>query len=797
MGVGGIHTLVERRVIRRGPLATVALVLIIAASAGATMAAAAGGRRASTSYDRLIEWTGGTVANVPGGGLGDSESADAALTQIAALPGIEHSTRSLVIGDAVEVRGTVVRLPGLMPLALDTTDPAVGRVKVLEGRLPDPAEVGEAVVPLDTAERFDLRVGDTVEIRFDEWQDRPDFVAGVEPVTVVGVVAHPGSFPSMTAQPTAVVLLTPAFRDAHAERIDWTNADLQVLLTDPSQAGVDAFRSAVSGTGIPVDFVGSIYDDAIGVRKVVRIEAGVLWLVAAVIAVATIVVAAQFFRREAADAGTDIAVLRELGMSKRTIIESGAVHGVVVGLLGALGAVVVAIAISPLLPRGVSRTADPDVGVHADLVVLGLGVVLTVSIAAALGSGAMAWATRPAPTTTSSGGALRRLVADLPTSVATGVRSALSPTSAGPGASLRIGLLGLGVILTALIAVASMQSSFDRVLADPAISGSTWDMTAVWGDAEPVLTDAATEALDADPSVLAFAPGGWGEIEVNGRNVTTAYLEPGHGVDIAVDRGRAPSASDEIALGQAEMEALGVGVGDRVEVTAATSDGGTAGDEPVTATVTGRAILAAPVYRPLEPGEGAAVTTGLLQRLLGEEPATGAFIDLVDDGPLFEVSNAVADRIQPAFWFARADRGGVRSLQDVRQLPAALLALLGALAAAALVHRLVTSSRAARRDQAVLRSLGFADGQFVRAGAAQGAAVSILALAGAVPAGLICARIGWRRIADYLRIVPSPAIPIELVIALCAAGVTLAIAAGVALSAHARRARPGVVLRSE
>jgi hypothetical protein len=409
----------------------------------------------------------------------------------------------------------------------------------------------------------------------------------------------------------------------------------------------------------------------------------------------------------------------------------------------------------------------------------------------------MARATRPSPTTLTSGGALRRLVTGLPTSIATGVRSALSPTAAGPGASLRIGLLGLGVILTALIAVASMQSSFDRVLADPAVSGSTWDMTAVWGDEEPVLTDAATEALDADPSVLAFAPGGWGEIEVNGRNVYTAYLDPGHGVDIAVDRGRAPSASDEIALGQAEMEALGVGVGDRVEVTAATSDGEAAGAEPVTATVTGRAIVAAPIYRSLEPGEGAAVTVGLVQRLLGEEPPTGAFIDLVDDGPLFEVSNALADRVQPAFWFARADRGGVRSLRDVRQLPAALLALLGVLAAAALVHRLVTSSRAARRDQAVLRSLGFTDGQFVRAGAAQGAAVSILALAGAVPAGLICARIGWRRIADYLRIVPSPAIPIELVIVLCAAGVTLAIVAGIALSAQARRARPGVVLRSE
>ncbi len=788
----------ERRVIRRGRLSSLALVAIIAISAGATMAAAAGGRRAATSYDRLIEWSGGTVANVPGGASGDSDSADANLAAIAALPEVERSTRSLVLGDGVELRGETVPWPGLLPVALATTDPALGRIKVLHGRLPNPGAVDEAIVPFDTAERFDVDVGDTVDIRFDKRPDQPDRVAGVDRVRLVGIVAYPGTFPSVTAEPTAVVLLTPAFLDAHRDRADWTNADLWVKLRDNTAAGVETFRAAVAATGIPVDFVGSIYDDAVGVRKVVRVEAGVLWLIAVVLAGASAVVAIQFFRREAADASGDLAILRALGMSRSTIATTGALHGVLVGLVGAFGAVVIAIAMSTLLPRGVARSADPHLGFHADLVVVGIGVALIVSATTAIGAVSVAWATRARGATSSPSIRLERFVASLPTPASSGVRSALAPTTGGPGSTLRIGLLGLGLILAALIGVVSLQASFDHILAEPAISGATWDMTAVWGDGAPIVTEEAAQALAVDPAVVAFTRGGWTEIEVNGKSVYTAYLEPGNDVNVATDLGRAPIGPDEIALGRAELEALDVGIGDRVEVTAPPSDeSDQATGETVSATVTGRAIMSAPIYQPLEPGEGGAVTVGLMERILGEDPWAGAFIDLTDDLSLSDGTTAVADRTTPAFWFARPDRAGVRSLRDVGQLASVLLALLGLMAAAALVHRLVMSSRSARREQAVLRSIGFTGRQFAQAGAVQGATVSLLALVGAIPFGLLCATVGWRRVADYLRVVPSPAVPGAMVTAIAALAVALAVASGIALSRHARRARPGVVLRSE
>lgn len=800
MRFGGVRTLVERRVIRRSWPATLALVAILAISAGSTMAAAAGGRRAATSYDRLIAWSDGTVASVNGGASGDSETADATFTHLAALPEVAASLRSVALGDGVVVRGELVTFPGLVPVALETSDASFGRSRLLAGRLPRLDAINEAMVPFDTAERFDLKVGDAVDVRFDEWDDRPDFVASVETVEVVGIVAYPGSFPSVTAEPTDVVLLTPAFLSAHEDRVDWTNGDLQVKLRDNTPAGVAAFRSTVAASGVPVDFVYSLYDDALGVRNLVRVEAGVLWLTAAVLAAAAVIVAIQFFRREAADAAIDLGVLRSVGMRRSTIAGAGALHGCIVGIAGAIGATVIAYALSPLLPRGVARIADPRVGFHADLTAITVGTALVVSIATAIGAGSAAWVAGSHHDTSESTPRLNRFVTGLPTAAATGLRAAFAPTASGPGSSVRIGIVGLAVILSALIGVASLRASFDRVLAEPALSGATWDVTAVWGE-EPVVTEAAAQALESDPDVEAFTHGGWSQIAVNGKDVYVVYLEPGNDVEVATDLGRSPVGPDEIALGRAEMAALDVGIGDHVEVGASNSDQSQAGsdgtDATRSATITGRSILSAPVYQQLAAGEGGAVTTELMAQILGERPPSGAFISLTDAESLRDAATGLTERIQPAFSFTRPDRAGVRSLRDVRQLPSVLLAMLGLMAAAALVHRLVMRSRSARREQAVLRSLGFTGEQFAIAGAVQGGAVSVLALLGAIPLGLLGAAIAWRRIADYLRVVPSPAVPIDIVIAVGGLAVALAVSAGVVLSRRARRAHPGVVLRSE
>ncbi len=787
--------LVERRVIRRRWLTTVLLVVVLAISAGATMAAVAGARRASTSYDRFIEWSDGSQVVIAGSGPDSSDEANANLTRLASLPGVEDSTRSVFLGDEVAIDGEVLPFHTIMPVAFDPRDPASGRVKLVAGRLPDPDVVSDGVVGFDTAERLDLQVGDQLEVRFNAWDDRPDYVAGSETVTIVGIVAQPGAFPSVTGQPTAVLGVMPAFMKAHEERVDWTNGDVTVKLTDQSPAGVDAYREAVAASGVPVDFVGSIYDDAVGVRKLLRVEAGVLWLMALVIGGAAVVVVIQFFRREATNAAGELQVLGYLGMTPSMVACSGAIHGMVVGGFGAAGASLVAVLASPLLPRGVSRTADPDLGFHADFVVLAIGIAIVLVVAISAGAIAAALATRAPAHELAQSSKFAAVATHLPPAAGTGVRLAFVSTTSGPARSLRIGLLGLGAIIAAVVAVVSLQASFDGVLVEPALSGSTWDLTVSYDEAEDA--NAAAPTIDADPAVDDYTRGGWSSIEVDGKPVYVLYVEPNSAVNVAVDRGRAPIGPDEIALGPAELDALGVAIGDTVKVAVPEFDGTTFTDT-VSATVTGRAIVAAPVYQFLEPGKGGAVTAGLMRRIVGDDMAINQFFIALDAGaPLKDSSVELADRISPSFWFTRADRAGVRSLRNIRQLPLVLVALLGAMAAAALVHRLATSSRSLRRELAVLRSMGFTDGQVLQSGGAQGATVSTLALIGAVPAGLIGAGVVWRLIAEYLVVVPQPIVPWTTVTIVIAATLVFGMAVGIVIALCGGRTRVSALLRSE
>ena len=250
-------------------------------------------------------------------------------------------------------------------------------------------------------------------------------------------------------------------------------------------------------------------------RKLIRVEAGVLWLMALVVGGAALVVVMQFFRREAATAAADLHVLGILGMSRSAITLAGALHGVRIGAMGAVGAAGAAICLSPLLPRGVARKADPDLGFHADFVVLGVGIAVVILVTVSGGAAAALLATRTIEDHTARTSKLASITAHLPPAPAAGVRLAFVPTISGRAQSLRIGLLGLGAILATLIAVVSLQASFDRVLDEPALSGSTWDLTVTYDSSDDA--SAAAPVIAHAPVVDGYTRGGWSPIQVNGQ----------------------------------------------------------------------------------------------------------------------------------------------------------------------------------------------------------------------------------------------------------------------------------------
>lgn len=794
MNASAIAT-VERRVLRGRGAAAWILVAVLALSAGTTMALVAGGRRAATSYDRLIAWS--DMGDAELGGLGFecdenypnecSRRADEYLAAAAALPQVESSSRSMGVGFGVVVPG------GLRYVGTSFFSAAVGlkelnndsgieeTVKIIDGRLFERSNADEAIIGFDVAERFDLKVGDTLGIIVDYEAMTTD------EVTITGIIAYPGDFPSISGPVDPIVILTPAFVDAHPELVDWTNAGLSVTLRNGAR-DIDEYRQAVIDAGIPVDNVGSIHEQAVGPRQLVRVDAGVLWLLAVVVGVGSLVVVTQMLRRATTAATPDLTTLRALGMQRSDLVRAACRGGLRTGVAGACGATLIAIAGSPLFPVGISRTADPNPGFSVDFVVVGIGVAATVLVVTLLTCGATELATRRLTVSRDQRLVLASLANRLSPGPAAGVRLALKPASAGPGTTLRVGLLGLGSIIAILVAAMGITTSLDKATDDPALAGGTWDGVLVFED--PAARAATRRAIESDNRVDVAALGGWSSVLVNGREVFLQILDTSSGIEIATDRGRSPLGPTEIALGEAELDTLGVAVGDEVNVEA---EGGTS----QTATVVGRAVLASPRYRMLNQGEGAAVTPAFMARL-GDEYSTVSYVVRLHDGlPLIFSIQELAIDLEANFSFTRPDRTGVQSLRDVRSAINIVLAVLGVLAVAALLHRLVVTSRSQRRQLAVLQAMGLTGGQVVTAGGTAGLTIVAVASIVAVPVGVIAGVIGWRAIADYLGVVPRPIVPWSALGVLVAALIAGGVVTGAITVGGARRQRPSDVLRTE
>jgi ABC-type lipoprotein release transport system permease subunit len=139
----------------------------------------------------------------------------------------------------------------------------------------------------------------------------------------------------------------------------------------------------------------------------------------------------------------------------------------------------------------------------------------------------------------------------------------------------------------------------------------------------------------------------------------------------------------------------------------------------------------------------------------------------------------------------------VNTVSRVAEVPVALAVLLGMLAAAALVQTLLTTVRRRRRDLAILATLGLTRPQLRRVVMFQGTTLALIGLMLGLPAGLASGRWAWGVFANEIGVLPRPATPPVLLLAL---GVgMLVFAALVALvPAHlASRVRPAVVLRTE
>jgi hypothetical protein len=482
-----------------------------------------------------------------------------------------------------------------------------------------------------------------------------------------------------------------------------------------------------------------------------------------------------------------------MGADRGIVVRAMVLPTFVTALVGAVTAVVLAIALSPRFPIALTRRYELDIGLHADWLVLGLGALLLVVAVIVT-----AWATaeirirrrevdRPRPSLAA------RLFgsANLSPPLLIGSQLAVEPGRGRRAVPVRSALVGAVVGVLGVVGCLTFRAGLSDAVNDPSRSGVVWDM-AVAADGQVAAKDVAR--INDRPDVAASVDALWARaVRIEGVPTPTWGIRPLKGsMRLIVLDGRLPRTADEIALAPETMQKLGIHIGQDIDVGIADRE----------TRVVGRVLVPASSHTDYDES-GLMTHAGLLRALpknVGSE-FTEDWI-LVRARPGAGVHRLRAELTEFAGrrqYFAEPAKlpDAVDSLGQLRSLPFALAIFFGLLAIATVAHALVTTVRRRRVDLAVLRSLGFTKRDSRVAIAWQATLIAIVGLVIGVPLGIFTGRFLWRQLAESFPVVYVP--PLALVAVLLIVPVAIAIANLVAAGpAHAAtRIRPARVLRSE
>lgn len=718
--------------------------LVLTASLGFALFAATGARRTSTAFDRFVAWSHPPDAvTTP---ADDQSSVSDRLDQIAALRAVSDTNRYLGVTFETIVLPDGTEVPPMRFAAsvLDfPLDESVERAKVIEG---DPNPLlgpDDGIIDFVTAERFGLGVGDRLRLRL---TGDPSGDVVEAPVTVAAVISTPQFIPTVASYRFAVVGLGRAFLDAHPWAHD-ESSDTMDLRLRGGAAGLDDLASQMEDAGldsIPVN--PPLATAEVGAERLFSLEATAMWAAAFLALLAGLPIAYQLTRRDASAKRRTIDTLLAIGVSRRQVAAAAAARGAALGAIAALVATGVAIATSPLSPVGLARFAEIDEGIRVDGTVLAIGLTLFVLTTAVLGAaGIWRGALGPSASITRARQPLP-LTGRLP--VAIGVRMAGSSRSMAS-------IAGIGALVTAVtlvVGVAVTVSSVNEVPRDARLAGGVWD---AYLASDPEQLDAVDAALDDMPAVVAHGRGGWAPVQAGDQIVVALSLPQVRGMTPAITRGRAPHARDEVALGAAVMDRLGVEIGDEVELAPS-------GGEPRRELITGETIQAAPLFFSAAPDDAALITWDVSDaRAQG-----GGFTELLRFTPGADpeaTMDAVVDDLPKGstfFYFARGQRGDVIALGRLEGLLRSLFLMVAGLALASLVHHILVTTRRHSGSLATLRALGLTRGNIGTIGASIGLTTGAVTALCAAPLGLAVGSVGWRSLARRLVVLPEPTIEV-------------------------------------
>jgi hypothetical protein len=347
----------------------IGLALLLGLVCGVVLAAAAGARRTDTAYPRLLRWANAAQVNVLNGPR--LTRYDAALAR---LPQVASASTASVYNTALPARRG---LPQTVVETFASPGQALGvsadRVKILQGRMFNPRAAGQAMIDQQLAGLEHLRPGGTLHLLV-----IPDNPATGSPepwravplaFRVSAVVAFASQIvPATRTNSEPMALLGSPFTRMRLARL--SSEGIQTGLRLRPGASMANFLAAAAALAkrhhVPAGAfnIVNLSDEFTTTERAIRPEAIALAAFAALLALIALTTIGQLLSRQLILDAAEFPILRALGMTRARLAVLSLVRVAAVTIAGAAIAVAVAIAVSPLMPIGPARLAEPSPGVE-------------------------------------------------------------------------------------------------------------------------------------------------------------------------------------------------------------------------------------------------------------------------------------------------------------------------------------------------------------------------------------------------------------------------------------------------
>jgi FtsX-like permease family/MacB-like periplasmic core domain len=812
---------------RRG--AYVSLVLLIGLGGGLSMGALAAARRTESSFPTFLASTNPSNLSLATAlwnpALGYTTGYNGALVAtVAHLPHVRRAeSYSGIYSEPIGANGQPTS--ATQNANFDVNGSVDGlyfnldRVTVLQGRMADPTRANEIMMTVGAADALGLHVGQTVtwgtytSSQFESANAPP---ALHERLTLVGTVVLNDAVvqDEIDANGPATVIFTPALtRQLDSCCSNYTFTYLQLDQGSRDVPAVETDLEHVIPSKLPHDF----YDTSIDVTKAqnaIKPEAIALAVFGLIAGLAAILIAGQVIGRQFGFWVPEERTLRALGANP-FMTAGDALLGIMGAVVvGALVAVAVAVALSPLAPLGPVRPYYPHLGVAFDWTVLGLGVAVLVMV---LGSVAIVLAVQRAPQRTETRRRPRApsriegaaSAGGLPVSAVTGIRFVLEPGAESEAVPVRSAILGATLAVVVVIATVVFGASLNSLASHPRLYGWNWNYALMSGGGVGDIPAAKSATLlDHDPGVAAWSGYWFGNLQIDGLTVPVLGGSPGATVAPPILTGHGFDGPGQIVLGPGTLAQIHKSVGDSVTVRYGAT---TPHLLRIVGTATMPAVGVGGVTGHASMGTGAVVPYQLLPASVRNQfsvsPA-GPNAEFVRIKPGVDAKTALRslNRIAAEVTLPGNNGSYVLGVQrpaeivNYHSMGATPLILglgltLGAVTALGLT--LVASVRRRRRSMAMLRTLGFTGRQLRASVAWQASVAVVIGLVIGVPLGVVAGRFLWDLFATNIYVVPSPTVPALTIVAIAFGALVLGNLVAAFPGRTAARTSAALLLRTE